>query len=288
MGGSVVTNVEELAEAIGSYIGMVEGLNQREYMDNVLTSAHTDTSFEFNKAAAAKAMQDKSLSHMWEYGTAGITRGKTKFANPTAPKARLWKNQLIGTGTVKTVGFIIRPAVSQVPAHDPAELGIDEADMPQRLAVNTGARRYKFANKATVFESGMVVNVVAKKARYLFVPIKTEGMPTTYRGNPQRGFVWAKTHSYSPGEMADSAGRFTGFFGSWWAGIGSEMMGTHMMKRVERDLIQVSTGIRPGKKITKAQAASIKNAVERGKRKTRKQWTIKVRSEAGERATGIL
>lgn len=288
MSGRIVTNIEELAEAIGSYIGLMEGLEERQYMDSVLTSAHAKVSFEFDKAAAAKAMSDKSLSHMWEYGTAGITRGKTKFANPTSARAKLWKNQLIGSGKVKTVGFVIRPATQAVPPHDPDELGIDPEDMPQNLAVDRGTVRYKFANKAFVYESGMVVNVVAKRANNLFVPIKTEGKPTRFRGNADRGFVWAKRHSYSPGEMSDSAGRFTGFFASWWAGIGSEMMGTHMMKRVEGDLIRASLGVKPSKRLNKAETVNMKSAVERGRRKTRKQWTVLVRDEEGMRGRGIL
>ena len=288
MPGKVISNLEQLAEAIGSYVGMMEGLSQKDYMNDLLSRVHKRAAGEFDKFAVQQGMRDKSLSHMWEFGTAGITRGPIKYANPNSKTAKLWQHTIVGGGGRKTFGFVFLPAKADVPPHDPEEIGVSAENMPN-LAVNNGTRRYKFKNKAFVYESGMTVTVTPKASKQLFVPIKTEGMPSgSYRGNPSRGFVWTKSHTYSPGQFADSTGRFSGMFGAWWAGVGGEMFKKDMMTEVEADIAQVATGIRPRKRMTSAQSTAVQSAFQRGKQKTRKQWTIKIRAGIGEEAEVIL
>lgn len=280
MAAKVVSNLEQLAEAIGSYIGLMEGLETKTYMDTLITKAYARTALEFNKHAAAQAISSRGLEHMWEYGTAGISeRGVIKYGNPLSQSARLWKNTLIGKGGVKTISFVILPAKSLVPPHDLEEIEVAREDMPP-LKVETGLRKYKFPNKAAIYESGVNVSLAPRQATMLFIPIKTEGMPTKYAGDPKKGFVWTQAHTYSPGLMSDTKGRFTGLFGGWWAGIGAELMSSRMRLEVEKDLVEATTGIRPARKITSAQATSIAAAVERGRKKTRKQWTLRVAHEA--------
>lgn len=281
MGGKVISNLEQLAEGIGSYMGMMDGLDQQTYMNEMLENIHARVSQEFNKHVVGVAMGDKeSLRHMWEWGTAGINdnRGPTRYVDATSQRARLWTNLMVGQGRTKTITYAFLPSKGRVPPHDPAELGIKESDMPP-LKLQTGLRRYKFAAKASVFESGITINIAPKKSKMLFIPIKTEGMPSGAKGDDSKGYVWAKSHTYSPGRMADAAGRFTGVFGGWWASQGNAMLATAMMEQVEGDIAKVSTGIRPNKRMTLAQASSIKAATERGRRKTRKQWTIKTRHD---------
>lgn len=289
MSGKVISNLGQLAEGIGSYLGMMEGLDQQTYMDNLLDRVYVDVSASFNKAAAAAAMSDKSLSHMWEFGTAGISRGNVKYANPMNPNAMLWVNTMVGQGKQKTISFIFKPAKSFVPPHTEAETGVDQSVL-DRLKVNTGERKYKFPNKAFVFESGMDVNVVAKRSKRLFIPIDSEGTPADIGGqDTSKGYVWAKAHTYAPGDFADSVGRFTGFFGGWWASQGAAMMFEQMSMEVERDLMEIDKTIRGGKgKMTSPSATNIAGMVKRGETKTRKQFTLKVRQEANERADVIL
>lgn len=289
MSGKVISNLGQLAEGIGSYLGMMEGLDQQTYMDGLLERAYVDVSASFNKAAAAAAMSDKSLAHMWEFGTAGISRGNTKYANPTNPAAMLWVNTMTGQGRMKTISFIFKPAKSFVPPHTEADTGVAQSVL-DRLKVNTGERKYKFPNKAFVFESGMDVNVVAKRSKRLFIPIDTEGTPSDI-GNQDvsKGYVWARSHTYAPGDFADSVGRFTGFFGGWWAAQGASQMFEQMSMQVEKDLTEIDKTIRSSKgKMVSPAATNIDALVKRGERKTRKQFTLKVGHEANERADVIL
>lgn len=288
MSAKIISNIEQLAEAIGSYIGMMQGLEQQTYLDKLITKAHSDAVPVFNKAVAAKAMgKNAGLSHAWEFGTAGITRGRVKYPNPLSPNAQLWVHTLKGEGPNKTIGYVFRPAKSQVPPHDPEEIGVAKRDIPP-LKVMTGMRRYYFPNKASIFESGKTITVKTRRSKFLFIPTKTEGLPSTYTGDPDKGYVWAKSHTYSPGDYADSTGRFTAFFGGWWKTAGAELMQANMSAQVETDLIEVDGSIRTSKKMTPVQAQNIKAAAKRGQVKTRKQWTIKTREEITDKARAIL
>lgn len=290
MGGKVIHNLEQLAEGIGSYIGMLEGLNQQTYMDSLLERAYVDASASFNKAAAAAAMANpEEFGHMWEFGTAGITRGNTKYANPTNPNAMLWQNVMTGTGATKNISFVFKPAKSFTPPHTTESTGGVDQSVLDRLKVNTGERKYRFPNKAFVFESGTDINVVAKRSRRLFIPIETEGTPVGIGNQDEsKGYVWAKAHTYSPGDFSGGTGQFTAFFGGWWLGPGARLMFDTMAKTVEMDLISVDKTIKPSKRMTSAQRAHIAAAVKRGKTKTKKQFTLKVRQEMNRKADVLL
>lgn len=288
MGGKVIHNLEQLAEGIGSYIGMMEGLNQQTYMDSLLERTYVDVSGSFNKAAAAAAMRNpEEFAHMWEFGTAGITRGRTKYANPTNPNAMLWQNVMTGTGKTKNIAFVFKPAKSFTPPHTTESTGVEDQKVLDRLKVNTGERKYRFPNKAFVFESGTDIKVMAKRSKRLFIPIATEGLPNGAK-DTGKGYVWAKTHTYSPGDYSGGTGQFTAFFGGWWLGPGATLMFDAMSRQVEMDLISVEKTVKPSRRMTAAQAANIKAAAKRGQTKTRKQFTLKVRQEMNKKADVLL
>lgn len=282
MSAKVVTNLDQLAEAIGSYVGMMEGLKQKTYMDELLVDSHRTTSTEFNRAAMAAAMHSKTLRHMYEFGTAGINDdGPSHYASGMSPGSRLWKGELLGGGGRRTISFTFLPAKKNNPPHDFEELGIDSSDAPP-LKVDTGERTYKWATRASVVESGIDVHIKARWSKALFIPIKTEGMPAKSFGDPARGYVWAKSHSYSPGESSGGTGRFTTFFAGWWAKEGAEIMGQNMMNTVDRQLKQVEATIRANKTMKPVALINMKSAVEKGRRKTRKQWELKTDFDSGE------
>lgn len=291
MSAKVISNIDQLAEGIGSYIGMMEGLDQQNYMDNVLEGAFVKALPEFNMYAAGRGMSDpESFGHMWEFGTAGITRGNSKYT-PMNPNARLWETRMTGHGVNKTIGFIFKPAKSFNPPQTTESTGGVDQDVLDRLKGNTGERKYRFPNRAFVFESGTDVNIFPKRSKVLFIPIETEGMPSGVKDQQkaeERGYVWAKAHTYSPGEFSGATGQFTGMFGAWWAGPGGQAMFESMAERVETDLIEVDGTIRTTKRMTPVQMSNIGTAIKRGKSKTKKQWILKTRREADMRAEAIL
>lgn len=277
MGGKVVSNLEQLAEGIGSYLGMMEGLKQRDYMDDLLRSAHAKVSVDFNRAAMTAAMGGANFKHMYEYGTVGINdSGLANYASGMNKNARLWENVITGGGGRKTISFTFLPSKKNVPPHDFEELGIDPSTAPP-LKVDTGERKYKWPSKAAVIESGADVKVKPRWSKMVFVPIKTEGMPARYFGDPDRGYVWTKEgHTYSPGESSGGTGKFTTFFTTWWSTTGGELMGDEMMDTVNRQLKEVSATIKTSKQLKTPATTNIKSAAEKGRKKTRKQWELKV------------
>jgi hypothetical protein len=282
MGGKVISNLDQLAEGIGSYLGLMEGLKQKDYMDDLLTETHKTVAREFNRAAMNFAMGGGAIKHMYEYGTAGINDlGPTHYASGMNPNARLWRNELVGGGGRKTIGFTFLPAKKQTPPHDFEELGIDPSKAPP-LKVDTGQRKYYFPAKATVVESGSDVKVFAKWSKRLFIPTKTEGLPSEYTGDPSRGYVWAKSHVFSPGEATGGTGKFTTFYSTWWSKEGAEQMGTMMMKKVETDLTTVAQKVKPSKHPKSVASTNIKALVEKGRKKTRKQFELYTDFDNGE------
>lgn len=286
MSAKVISNVDQLAEAIGSYLGMMKSLEQQTYMNNVLEGAFSATLPKFNAHAASRSMaHPEDFAHMWEFGTSGITRGKAKYT-PMNENARLWNTRMTGTGVNKTIGFIFKPAKSFNPPQTEEETGVAQSVL-DRLKSNTGERKYRFPNKAFVYESGTDVNIMPKRSKVLFIPTKTEGLPT---GNYARhwGYAWAKSHTYSPGDFSGVTGNFTAMFGAWWAGSGGNMMFDQMAEQVETDLVEVDGTIRVSKRLTPVQTQNISSAIQRGEKKTKKQFILKTRHEADLRAESIL
>lgn len=284
MGGKVITNLDQLAEGIGSYIGLMEGLKQKDYMDELLTDAHKRAAQQFNRAAMRYAMGGGPIRHMYEYGTAGINDlGKTHFASGMNKNAMLWENIIAGGGGRKTISFMFKPAKMETPPHDFEELGIDPREAPP-LKVDTGQRKYYFPAKATVVESGTDVKVFARWSKRLFIPTKTEGLPANYSGDPSKGYVWAKSHVFSPGEATGGTGKFTTFYSTWWAREGATIMSDMMMETVEENLETVVKKIKPGKTMKSPAATNIKSLVAKGARKTRKQFELYTEFDNGEEA----
>lgn len=291
MSGQVVSNIDQLVEAIGSYLGMMEGLEQQTYMDSVLEGAFQRTIPAFNLYAAGRSMADpESFQHMWEFGTSGITRGNVKYT-PMTEKARLWTTQMVGTGVTKNITFIFKPAKSFTPPQTTESTGGVDQSVLDRLKGNTGQRKYKFPNKAFVYESGTDINILPVRADRLFIPVWTEGMPTGVKdkaGAQERGYAWVKSHTYSPGEYSGATGQFTGMFASFWLGEGSKHMFNYMAERVETDLVEIDGTIRSTKRLTPVQTQNLKAAMKRGENKTKKQFTLKIRQERGQKAEVFL
>lgn len=292
MSSKLITNIGQLAEGIGSYLGMMESLEQQQYMDTVLAKAFNQTEPLFTAHAVTQGMRNpEQLGHMWQFGTAGITRGPMRFADPAAAGARLWRAGMTGTGVQKTIRFTMEPATGYVPPLIEEETGVDQ-EVLDHLKVNTGKQKYRFKNRAFVFESGVDVKLFPKHSKRLFIPIKQEGIPTGYKGDRdkarERGYVWAKSHTYSPGAYADSRGAFTGMFGAWWAGPGAEFMEQNLSSQVEGDLATVAAGVGGTRRMTTAKATNIKSMIEKGRRKTRKQFTLMVAADIDEKAKAIL
>jgi hypothetical protein len=272
------TNLEALAEAIGSYVGMAEGIEQKTYMDGLITAAHGKTVNDFVIAASQNARK-RNFTHMYEFGVAGITRGNKQFINPLSPKARLWIDTIMGGGGKKTISFEFRDAVRRVPPLTEEDTGIDQEHL-DKLQLNQG-KRYIFKKKAEVFERGVDVNITPRKpGGTLFVPFRGD---VSFRGSPSdqaRGFVFAKRVRANPGQNNDAVGQFSAYFFEWWETEGAALLAGRMYEKVEEDVKAAEAVIEAIHGTLKTpRNTSISRGEEKGRRRTRKQFQIRARMD---------
>ena len=216
-------------------------------MERLIEDAHGTASRAFDVAAAATASATGGgIAHMYEFGTAGITKGPVKFPDPTSQAARLWVHTLRGAGGSQEIGYDFRAALHRNPQPTTRDTGV-----PSKYLRRLSKRKYIFWNKARVMEHGMSVEIKSKQPHgLLFVP--TPGM------NAPRGFVMWNTNRKGairavPG--ATVAGNFTALWMRWWGNEGAALVEGNMRKKVEAD-----TRIAQREAERRAQAQPMKSA----------------------------
>lgn len=230
MPAEVLSNLEAIGDMVGALAGMSEGLDDQMYMDGLIQSAHGKAATAFDIAAAATA-KTGHLTHVYEYGVAGITRGQPRITDPTSQRARLYVHTLLGEGGTKDIAYTFRPATQPNPDPTPEDTGVD-SEYISRLS----GRRYFFYNKALVMETGRVVSIKAKNGNYLFVPFY--GEPPADPTN-QRGYMMWDSSRHGPlmsRPGKNTKGSFTNFWMTWWESSGSKMMFADMEKSVTMDI----------------------------------------------------
>ncbi|HWV46310.1 MAG TPA: hypothetical protein VN039_09890 [Nitrospira sp.] len=230
MTAKVLTNLESIGDLVGALSGIDSALDDQMYMEGLIKSAHGRAATAFDLAAAATAKTGR-MSHVYEYGTIGVTRGMPKFADPASPKARLYVHTLVGQGGEQSIGYTFRPARQPNPKPTPESTGVDSKYL-SRLS----GRQYYFYNKAYVMETGRVVEIKPRNGNFLFVPFYGEASrdPLNNRGY----MMWDSRRlgplSARPGRS--TKGEFTQFWMQWWATSGSKMMYAHMEEQVNIDV----------------------------------------------------
>lgn len=278
----VTTNLGKLAEDIGTYLGMADGIEQKVYMREMMQDAHEATVPDFVRAAGL-AVNQFNFNHMYEYGVTGVTRGDKRMINRNAPSARLWTDVMIGTGRNQLITFIYRPALVRVPKHTEEDTGVDQEILDQ-LKLNKG-KRYVFQHKAEVTEEGQQVRIrPLGRQGVIFVPLQKEAIPASTR-EWKRGYAFRKSVIRNPGRDTDAQGQFSFFFFDWWSSIGGDKITEYMQRQVTADIerTQAAMGRNEGDMRTPAQT-NIKAESKAARGKTRKQWTISARRE---RVNGI-
>jgi hypothetical protein len=217
-------------DAIGEIAGFVKGVEDAftdsNYLDGLAAEAHAQASESFDRAAAATAHAGY-LSHVYEYGTAGITPGPAKFGDPTSPMARLYTHKVAGSGGDYDALFFFRPAVAANPPKTTRDTGVRSAYLKK-----LSRRKYVFRQRARLMEYGGEVNIKPKRGKYLFVPAP----------NDPKGFVlWdAELHgrgiNMTLGE--NTAGTFTSFWEAWWGTEGQAIIDKVVERRVSKDVAE--------------------------------------------------
>lgn len=267
---NVFTNWESFADMVGSLDGIREGLETDAYINRVIENAHGKTTSIFD-VAAASAGKAGGLSHMFEFGTFGVTRGPVRHTDPTSETARLWKHELTGVGGEKNISFSFRPAVTRNPNHTTRHTGV-----PSKYLRRLSRRKYVFWNKAFVVETGQPVSIKSKQDHgLLFVPFMH--YPSMNTGDKRGYMMW---HAPSKGPINTVPGRtnqgnFTKFWVTWWSSEGQSLIGMNMLSQVRSDIniatIRAANSAKK-RKLKPALANDIVGTVKRGRKRAGSQF----------------
>ena len=277
-----VNNLEDLAEEIGKWRGMADGIDQPTYMDSLINRAFEVAEVKFNMSAALSA-DDFDFAHMYEYGTRGVgtTTGEDGNLDPMSPNSRLWESFMVGGGGRKMITFTFLPANQPNPPKTPENTGGADADF-DKLQVNQGVE-YIWYNKAETIEHNKSVMIRVQDAKALFVPIN-QGPTKVTDKERERGFAFRKQTVSRPGQWTGGAGQFTSFFAGWWSEQGAEEMEMEMMNEFNNDVAEFQRKNPPIRGPLKPTTnVNIVGTAESKRKKTRKQWEITARDRDDKR-----
>lgn len=263
----LLSNLEAIGDMVGGLAALSEGLDDKLYMEGLIKSAHGKASTVFDAAAAATA-KTGHITHVYEYGVMGVTRGAPKFADPTNIRARLYYHTLMGSGGNQDIGYSFRPATQPNPTPTTQDTGVDS-----KYLNKLSNRKYYFYNKAFILETGRVIEIKPQNGNFLFVPFY--GEPPR---NPMynRGFImWdarKKGPLYSqPGYKTE--GDFTKFWLGWWQSTGQAVMSDIM-----EEYVTIDTEAAIAEATKKAESESMKPVQETslvGAANATRAWVVK-------------
>ena len=220
-----------ITDLIGTIEGIVDGADDSAYMDGIINAAHNVASLEFDVDAAATAAAG-NITHMYEFGTTGITRGQPRLGDPTSPEARLWVHNISGKGKTRDISFVYREAVVPNPKPSATFYGV-----PTSVIRKLSKRKYTFRNKAAVNELGLTVHIRPKEKPFNFVPFYGKGSHLypnrTYIFRPIEGRPPMKS---TPGKESGMAGTFNTFWTTWWSSRGQELLQGDVSKTFNKDV----------------------------------------------------
>lgn len=224
-------NTEAIARMNGAVMGIADFLHSSEYINGLVNAAHVDAATEFDMVMAATASTGY-LTHVYEFGVTGITRGPGRISDPTSQAARLWVHDLAGGSGFYQIDYTFRPAVQPNPQPTTRDTGVASKYL-RRLS----RRKYVFRSKALVMETGMQVEIKPKRGNLLFVPFY--GQPSRNPLN-RRGFMM---YPFAPKNIPiistpgqNTQGTFTSFWTTWWRSTGIPMMSREVEWNMSRDI----------------------------------------------------
>lgn len=262
-------NLGEVAQMVGSIYGVTETVKTSYYIDALMRYAHSEAAQQFNRDIAAQAIATQMFNHMYEWGTAGINKGRTtRRMNPLSPEAMLWEHRLSG-GRSRSKGIDWKFRASKVPVPQPTTA---KTKVAREHLDRLSGRKHIFFWKAPIIEYGMKVKLRPKYANAIFVPFY--GKPRSPHLSPEdrkRGFIFHKgplTNVPGHGTIQgrDLAGNFTAFWESWWNGAGSQILESKMNGAVDKHVEEAFA--RAGKKGSRGRSKNWRFEIKTAERET--------------------
>jgi hypothetical protein len=220
-------SIDEVAEAIGAGLALSHAPNDMVYIDSVVDEAFARADAEFNVQAAALG-ETGAISHMYEWGTVGINRGRSNMRpNPMSESARLWHNFSEGAGLDRSIFFTYRPSVAFVPKPTAGETGMSSATINKM-------RDAVFRWKAEVMEEGEEVTISPRR-KFLLIPAYEENREYMRPHDIKRGYTLTQHPvTLNPG-INHYSGNFTKFWTEFWESEGNDILYTQVNNMLLED-----------------------------------------------------
>lgn len=234
MKSTMVTNLDALGKVIGAASAMDEGFDQ-QYINSVIRAAHSEVKNAFDIAAAATAQASGNMSHMYEYGVPGITRGKPSFTSGAQDAAHLYVHTLDTRHDGATINYVFRPAMIRNP-----QPTVESTGVPSRFLKKLSRRKYVFKNRAFITETGASVSINGNP--WLFVPFGKEGPRNMDNPNAKYNFMFYNSDRRGPIKARPgrkNRGAFSAFWAAWWAGEGSRKLSEKMESDIQEDFRKI-------------------------------------------------
>lgn len=234
-------DMDSAAQTIGAALAMTEMVEKdNAYIDAILKNAWQETEKIFNAEAATFAAAGGGIRHMYEWGTAGINRGRTNMRpQPEEERARLWKTALIGSGWRQTLSYTFKPSMAFVPKPTKRDTGMSteviEMLNPEHI----------FEWKAAVLETGAMVTIMPQEAEFLLIP-NYGGETTGWKPSEiARGYKLTKGPvRFAPGRNVH--GNFTAYWSKFWEGRGAKKMNASILRQIEQDFLPMMAATHGG------------------------------------------
>lgn len=245
-------NLSEVAQLIGTIYGLEKSVKTSVYIDHLMRAAHAEAAEQFNKDIAAQAIATQRFNHMYEWGTAGINKGRTtRRMNPLDPEAMLWRHRLSGgRGRHKGIDWTFRASKVPVPQPTTAKTKV-KREFLDRLS----GRKHIFYWKAPIIEAGMKVKLRPKYANMIFVPFYGQPRsPNLDERTIKQGFLFhagplMNVPSHGTIQGRDLTGNFTAFWEQWWNSAGATIINNYMYREVDESIrARLEAAGRAGKK----------------------------------------
>lgn len=262
--------------AAGEALG--EAGMDKEYMDNVMSTAFENANDEFNLEAAAYGATGE-IAHMFEWGTVGINQGRTnRRASPNSESSRLWEFHQEGYGLKRTLTFIFKPSTAFVPKPTVRDTGMDAETI-------AGLKDHVFEWKAEVMEEGTPVHIEPVEAKFLLIPAYPNRRQYFRPRDVKRGYMLSRGPVTTvPGIHVH--GNFSRFWIQFWEGRGAQIVDEQLEMFLRSDFVAdiAKSNVHLSKATRPVQTVNVLAEVAAKKKQVKKKAQIKARGrEASKR-----
>ena len=226
----LMVDLGPVIEFLAAGNAMALSLNQtKKYTDSIFDNAFGEADEEFNIRAAGYAAVTGNISHMYEWGTIGINRGRTNMRpDPMSRAARLWDNVAPGRGFNRVITYYFKPSFANVPKPTVRDTGMD----PEIIGK---MRDHIFRWKAEMMEWGREVTIVPDKAKFLLIPVTEANRAYVRSNDAKRGYTLSKGPITFQAGGNRYANNFTTFWMQYWEGDGEFIVNRAVNRQIIMD-----------------------------------------------------